>query len=81
MRNNLIRITYDVNYVETLKESGTRGKFKAMAFLSYIHDTELGEHYSSRYYADVWRMSSSTAWAWLKEFRTADDNAEMQHIR
>jgi len=80
MKANLIRITYDAVYVEELKECGTRGKFKAMAFLSYIHDTELGEYYSSRYYADVWGVSKSTAWAWLNSFRDADNSTEL-HIR
>ena len=72
MKANLIRITYDAVYVEELKERGTRGKFKAMAFLSYIHDTELGQHYSTRYYADVWGVCNATAWAWINDFNDAD---------
>lgn len=81
MSTNLICITYDVDYVETLKGSGSRGKFKAMAFLSYLHDTELGQHHTSRYYADVWCVSSSTAWAWLNAFRDIADNADVQDLR
>ncbi len=68
MRPTLVKLVYDVDYVEELKERGQRGAFKAMAFLFYLHNLELGLHESTRYYADVWSVSKSTSWAWIKEF-------------
>ena len=71
MRANLIRVTYDMDYVETLRENGAYTK--AMAFLLYLHNLEIGVHESTRYYADACGVSTGTAWAWLKEFNTVNN--------
>ena len=68
MRPTLIRITYDLDYMEELKERGNRAKFKSMAYLYYLHTLEMREDESSQYYADMWKVSKATAWAWVKEF-------------
>ena len=70
MRPTLVRITYDIDYMEALKENGTRGKHKSMAYLYYLHTLEMREDESSQYYADVWGVCKATAWAWIKEFDT-----------
>jgi hypothetical protein len=41
-----------------------------MAYLYYVHSLEVREDESSKYYADVWGVSKTTAWAWIKEFDT-----------
>lgn len=68
MRPTLVQIAYDLEYIERLKESGKRGKFKAMAFLLYLHNIGIKEYESSQYYANVWETSKTTAWTWIKEF-------------
>ncbi len=68
MRATLIRITYDMDYMELLKERGNRAKFKSMVYLYYLHTLEMREDESSQYYADVWGVCKATAWAWVKEF-------------
>ena len=68
MRPTLVRITYDLDYMEALKERGTRAKYKSMAYLYYLHTLEMREDESSQYYADVWCVSKATAWKWIKEF-------------
>ena len=70
-RITLVKIVYDLDYIEALKEREKGGSFKAMAFLFYLHNLEVGLYESTRYYANVWGVSNSTSWAWLKEFDQA----------
>lgn len=72
-RPTLVKIVYDMDYVESLKEDGNRGIRKAMAFFVYLHNLEVGQHEAVRYYANVWSVSTATAWAWLKEFDSVID--------
>jgi len=37
-RPTLVKIVYDMDYVESLKEDGNRGIRKAMAFFVYLHN-------------------------------------------
>ena len=69
-RPNLAKIVYDMDYMEALTEKGKRGKYKAMAYLYYLHMLEMREDESSQHYADVWKVSKATAWAWIREFDT-----------
>ena len=59
---------YPIDYINELHQGGIRGRKKAMAFMSYWHDMELGEHNSIAFYAKIWNVSKSTAWTWIKEF-------------
>ena len=69
-RPNLAKIVYDMDYMEALTEKGKRGKYKAMSYLYYLHMLEMREDESSQHYADVWKVSKATAWAWIREFET-----------
>ena len=68
MRPALIRITYDLEYIEELKERGVRAKRKAVAYMLYAYNVKLKQRYSIRYYAEIWDIGKTTACNWIKEF-------------
>ena len=57
---------YRADYVKNLKEQGYRKK--AIAFMDYTDDMDADNVNSVRFYADIWDVSKSTAWKWIKEF-------------
>jgi len=59
-------LIYPIDYVRGLKNSGNRKK--AMAFLDYWDDFEVGEFGSERFYAKNWNIGNATAHRWIKEF-------------
>jgi len=54
-------------YLQLFKRGGRRRK-KAMAFLSYAMNMQLGIYRSQRFYSDMWGVSPATAHAWVHEF-------------
>lgn len=58
---------YPIDYVNELMRDGKRKR--AMAFMSYWHDMEMGDHHSVGFYASAWNVSKSTAWDWIREFK------------
>jgi hypothetical protein len=76
IRPTLINIVYNVDYVETLKENGKRGNKKAMAYILYAYNLELGAYHPSRYYADLWCVSKTTVCKWLRDFDEIIDNVD-----
>lgn len=62
---------YPIDYVNELLQSGKRKR--AMAFMSYWHDMEMGDHHSIGFYAKAWDVSKSTAWDWVQEFKREND--------
>jgi len=61
-------ITLATDYIRELKSKGVKGRKKAQAFMDYWEDMEAGDHNSYGFYAKAWRVSKSTAHAWIKEF-------------
>ena len=62
---------YPIDYVNEMLQSGKRKR--AMAFMSYWHDMEMGDHHSIGFYAKAWNVSKSTAWGWVQEFKRECD--------
>jgi len=74
-----MRIHYAIiatDYYTELCNRGVRGRRKAMAFVTYALDGELGNYHSERFYAEGWRVSPSTAHEWIKEFDAELDRFE-----
>ena len=64
---------YPIDYIEELKQKGVKGRRKAMAFMAYFHDLQMGEVNSIRFYAKYWNVSHTAVMNWLKEFREEID--------
>lgn len=62
---------YPIDYINELMQGGKRKR--AMAFMSYWHDMEMGDHHSVGFYAKAWDVSKSTAWDWIREFKKECD--------
>jgi len=58
--------TYPTDYIRELKRAGKRKK--AMAFMDYWDDMELGDFGSVRFYEKAWKVGKSTVARWIKEF-------------
>jgi len=68
-----MRISYKIyptDYIEELNNKGLRGRRRAMAFMSYYHDMEVGDHNAVRFYAVAWSVGKSTALRWMDEFNS-----------
>lgn len=61
---------YPTDYIEELNNKGLLGRQRAMAFMSYWHDMEVGDHNAVRFYAKAWNVSKSTSQRWIEEFNT-----------
>jgi hypothetical protein len=61
---------YPTDYVEELNNKGLQGRRRAMAFMSYYHDMEVGDHNAVRFYAKAWSVGKSTAQRWMDEFNS-----------
>ena len=59
---------YRADYVNKLKRIDNNRK-KAMAFMDYTDDVDMGNVNSIGFYADAWYVSKRTAWKWIKEFK------------
>lgn len=59
---------YPTDYVEELNNKGLNGRRRAMAFMSYWHDMEVGDYNAVRFYGKSWQVGKSTAQRWIEEF-------------